>query len=283
LYIEGVRGMKRVSLQASLGIAKSSIEKVTAKDKQKEDLLRELLSSDIRKLAEKVYGNIGPGTSRWATWGKRVTALANARFALNFFVREGILCGVGNAIVVSGQDAVQAALPWISTGLATDVVAVEKEDEIFSAARSTAKRLGWDKKTAHVRKLTDAHPGFWRDNPNHCTLHMLNADILSLPTCRFDVVDLDFCNNVLRTEDGRREVRQLIQRCAPVDRPSVLSCTIHIGRSADNTRQETHKHSILFEKALEKYGNFMILAKSRESYQSNQMPMANLVWIIERR
>ncbi len=260
--------MNEFPIADKIGVTKKAIKKAISGGIKEETLLN-FIHGDINN----IYNSLPEpsGLQSWETSGKRYVHLEEARFVARHFLRNAVKPPT-TALVLSGMDPALACLPWAMSGVATKFVAYEKDSMVYSLAWG---RLGHELRKIQSRSLEH----------KLCTLNILSGDILKEKRLGFGVIDLDFCNNQLRTKDSREQIINLLDRVSPMKEPFVFRTTLHLGR-VNNSLQDVENHIEKFEEELrigeDGYQSYRIRAFDRSPYQSS-LPMVSLVWILERK
>jgi hypothetical protein len=252
------------------GIAKRTIQKVLGSGVTEKDLFS-FIHGDVNliyKTLPKPSGN-----QSWETTGKRFVHLEEARFVAKHFLRNAIRPKNQKALILSGTDPALACLPWIMSGIATRFVAYESNYEIYQQLKENLIR----EKLSVINRLPKR---------KRFELELVFGNILDEEDRKYGIIDLDFCNNRIRTWNSRAEILELVDEVSPLKGPFVLRTTLHVGRT-NNSREDIERHIELFEKELRYpedtfHQKYRIRASDRSPYQS-VLPMISLVWILERK
>lgn len=261
--------MNDYPLASRAGVTKKAIKKALNCGID-EEVLFDFIHGDLNL----IHKTLPPpsGKQAWESTGKRYVHLEEARFVAKHFLRNTIRPANDRALLLSGMDPALACLPWALSGIASHFVAYESNPNAFQI---TNKKLSEERK-----KLKSCLPA-----EKACGLALRQGDILNKSEEVYGVIDLDFCNNQLRTEERRTNILKLIDSNAPLEGPFIFRTTLHLGR-VNNSREDVEQHIEEFEKELreptEGFQRYKIRASDRSPYQSS-LPMVSLIWILEAR
>ena len=212
------------------------------------------------------------GYQTWDTAGKRYVHIEETKFVARHFLRNAIRPQSTRALVLSGTDPALTCLPWAMSGLATEFTACEVNPLVYSTIKKTLQK--------EVRKIKESLP-----EGRKFEINVVLRNVLREIDYEYGIIDLDFCNNRIRTEKHRDEILSLLDSVSPSTGPFVLRTTLHLGR-ANNSREDVERHVETFEEELRNPGGgsqrYKIRAHDMSPYQSS-LPMVSLIWILERR
>lgn len=257
--------MSKYPLANRAGIAQTIIKKAVGKDIPEEKLFK-FLHGDINT----IYKTLPKPSNEqsWETSGKRYVHLEETKFIAGHLIRNGCKPVNERALILSGTDPALACLPWVMSNVSYRFDAYEKDLNCWKFAR---KRIS--KETEKIKEKAPKN--------KKIELNLIYGDILDANK-KYGVIDLDFCNNHLRTSSSRRKIIELIERVSPDKGPFILRTTLHVGRQS-NSRESVTRNIDDFEESLRRGPvGYRIKAHNQSPYQST-LPMISLVWILERK
>jgi hypothetical protein len=215
-----------------------------------------LLFGDLRDIVSEAYSD-GIGTQSWASKGKRFVQLDEVREVYKHLARYQDLPNSRKALILTSSSPIEAVLCWTYFELANEFIGFEENERLFNAAWVEVVRKGM-RETIHL---------------NHANCFSYNKEDLG-------VIDLDFCNNILRIPEDREKLTSFLCRVA---NPGVfiLRLTLNIGLYKGNSKEQMEDEIEDFENRLREK-KIKIRAKIVNQYQST-VPMMSLVWVLKKR
>ncbi len=266
---------EELSLPIFSGITKAAIKasvRGSASPEDSEKAIRHFLFGELESVISRAVGQ----QPDWASHGKRCVQFTEARRALQFFLRSSSKPQSDGALVLSGPDPGISCLPWAMSGLAASFYLCERDKRVAALARSrlpSAEKL-ISKKINYLWWSRNETPGY--------SISIRSGDCFSEPPPEegYIIIDLDFCNNHLRTQTGIRQVADFVFDTAAKRGPSIFRTTLHVGR-VGNAWGTVLNNIEEMDSALKERG-FRIREKTESKYAST-LPMVSVMWILERK
>jgi hypothetical protein len=268
---------EELSLPTFSGITKESIRNsllgYQASDEAEVKLQRFLFEGLPRVIKRALGDKIGK--AEWASHGKRCVQFMEARAALDFFLRSNSIPQAYQALILAGPDPELACIPWALSGLPTRFLICDKDKDLISQAKKNIKSID---------KLISKNINYlWWDrgeNPVH-SVTIVNEDCFNIqpPEDGYIVLDLDFCNNMIRTSGGTRKISSFVSDAGATKGPFIFRTTLHVGRIG-NSWNDVLDNIEEMDNEIRKKG-FRVREKIESKYTST-LPMVSIMWILER-